>query len=471
MNEVQQWDHDRSKGRLQLPELFAILVTALVVRSLTGYFVGTHLNDAGWFPYGIYNVFDEQARAVLDGRSPVFWISDASQTSAATYPPGYPIWLTIIYGISGLRSIYLVQVIQIVLDSGAVLMIAGLATAAYSRCAGIAAGSLAALSPLLAYYGAAPLADAPTSWIVVGGVWMLLLAAQRESVRWAIGAGLMIGASCWFRANALMLAFIWSGALLVCMRAVWSRGIAAASALMAAALLVMSPVIIRNSIIFEAFVPTGLGAGTNLWEGIGETSRAAEFGAVYGDVQLLEQERAELALPDDERVSLYWPDGVERDRKRMKRAVDVIASQPVWYLGVMGGRMMGLLKFAGEDSGIYGTTGVNITPARTLPPGLRNAPTVALVTVLGWTQSVLRFAALPLMLFGIGLAASKNGRMTLLILATVFYYLVVGSALHTEIRYSLPMPAVLFVFAGVSVAWLVARMTNRQSKNGTIRDE
>ncbi len=441
-----------------LSAFLSIFVLAVIVRLLTAYFVGTHLNDAGWFPYGIYNIFDQQANAILSGSAPAFWIGDPSQTNAAIYPPGYSLWLAMIYGISGIRSAHVVQIIQTILDSVSVLLIVVTGANAFKWSVGVAAGILAALSPLLAFYGASPLADAPTSWLVLIGVWMLIRAAKLENAYWALGAGTMIGASCWFRANAFLLMFVWAAALLVYIRAKWPKRLLIASAVIIGNLILISPIVIRNSVAFRAFVPTGLGAGTNLWEGIGETGRAAEFGAVYGDGQLLEKERAQLDLPQDEKVTLYWPDGVQRDRERMHKALNVIGSHPIWYAGVMAHRMCGLLKYAGEDSAIYGTTGVNITSAKCLPPEWRFFPLTLIVTIFGYAQSVLRYIILPLMLIGIWLAARENLRMTLLIMSAIFYYLVFGTALHCEIRYSLPMQACLFIFAGVAVVWILEKV-------------
>ena len=42
----------------------------------------------------------------------------------------------------------------------------------------------------------------------------------------------------------------------------------------------------------------------------------------------------------------------------------------------------------------------------------------------------------------------RIGELTCLLLVTVLYYLVPGTAAHTEIRYVLPMHGLLFVFAG-----------------------
>jgi hypothetical protein len=78
-----------------------------------------------------------------------------------------------------------------------------------------------------------------------------------------------------------------------------------------------------------------------------------------------------------------------------------------------------------------------------------------LITMLGAVQSLVRYLTLPLMILGIVLAMRKNTRLTLLLMSTVLYYLIVGSALHTEYRYGLPMQALLFVFAGVAVSEVI----------------
>ena len=56
-------------------------------------FVRAHLNDAGWFQYGSYHIFDEQARNILDGKDRVFWIDDPSRTDLVQYPPAFPLWV------------------------------------------------------------------------------------------------------------------------------------------------------------------------------------------------------------------------------------------------------------------------------------------------------------------------------------------------------------------------------------------
>jgi 4-amino-4-deoxy-L-arabinose transferase-like glycosyltransferase len=434
--------------------ILCVVLLSFTVRGLTANFIRTHLSDPGWFQSGTYAIFDHQAQGILDGRASVFFIRDSSQTEAAVYPPGYPLWLAFVYGASGVREAAVVQNVQWVMDALSVLLIIGIGGAAYGHRVGLCAGALAALSPLLALYGATPMADAPTNWIVLGGVWMLLLAAKRQSLAWALGAGLMLGASVWLRANALLLVIWWALALFLFVQGSWRKRLGLSLALTTATLLLIAPIMIRNTLAFGAFVPTGLGTGTNLWEGIGETERAAEFGAVFSDASVIEQERREMNLAPDAPLGLYWPDGVERDRARTRKALKVIAAHPFWHAHVMARRMWGMLRYAGEPLPFYGSMGVNVTSRKTLPTEWQGGVVAFVVNLLGMMQSVFRYLALPLMLGGLWLALRRERRTAALLLSTVLYYLIVGSTLHMEIRYGLPMQSLLLVFAGLAVSRL-----------------
>ncbi len=466
-----QFTDPNMSTRRRIMWLMLVLTLALFVRGLTAQFIQAHLNDAGWFPFGIYSVFDKQAQSILDGSTNAFWISDPSQTDAAIYPPGYPLWLAAIYLVRGVRSAAAVQSVQWILDSFSVLVIVGIGVTAFGWRTGIWAGVMAALSPLLALYGATPTADAPTSWIVLAAAWMLLLTVKRKSWRFAISAGLLVGASCWFRANAMLLVIWWVLAILIWIKDSWQSRLRLAAWLVLGAVLLLAPIVMRNIVAFRAFVPTGMGVGTNLWEGIGETDRGAEFGAVYGDALLIEQERRELDISPDSRFNLYYPDGVARDRARSRKAFAVIASHPFWYAGVMVKRMAGVLKFAGEPSPIYGSTGINITSKKCLPAQLQGGIFAFKVNMLGMIQSVLRVIALPLMLVGAFLAFRIDVRMTAFVLVTVFYYLIVGSFIHTEVRYGLAMQALLFVFAGLAMSQVPALFSMLRSNSNLQSDK
>lgn len=458
-----------ARRRRRLVFLLLILALSFSVRGLTAQFMRSHLTDAAWFQYGSYSIFDRQAQNILDGKASVFWIDDPAHTEAAVYPPGYSLWLALVYGLGGVRSAAAVQSVQWVLDALSVLLVVGVGVTAYDWRAGLTAGALAALSPLLALYGATPMADAPTSWIIIGGVWMLLLAAKGKNIWWALGAGLMLGASVWLRANALLLFIWWAVALLLVVNGSWRERAGLSLMLTLGALLLIAPLMIRNAVAFRAFVPTGLGTGTNLWEGIGETERAAEFGAVFGDGNLIEQERVEMNLPKDAPLGLYWPDGVERDRARTRKALKVMTAHPVWYAGVMMRRMWGMLKYAGEPLPFYGSPGVNVTSRKTLPLQWQGGVLAFFVNVLGMMQSVFRYLALPLMIGGVWPGLRRDWRTGWLLLATILYYLLAGSALHMEIRYGLAMQSLLLVFAGLSLCRL-AEILFRRVVNSETRE-
>jgi hypothetical protein len=440
----------------------AVVVLAFTVRFLTAQFISQHIADPAWFPHGIYAIFDNQAQDILDGKTHPFWVEDALSSpraaTAAVYPPGYSLWLAFIYRLTGTRSVLVVQSVQLTLDALFLLLIIGAGATAYGWRTGLTAGALAALSPLLAFNGATPLADSPTAWLVVGGAWMLLLAMKRLSWRWALGAGLLIGASCWLRANALLLGFWCAVVLLLFVKASWQTGLRLGGIFVLGMLLLVAPVIVRNSRAFHAFVPGGMGFGTNLWEGIGETSRAAEFGAVFGDGNVIEQERAQMGLAPDAPLSLYWPDGLQRDRERMRKAMTVIKAHPFWYAGVMARRMAGMLKYAGEPAPYMGTAGINVTSRKSLSPAWQGGILALVVNLLGMLQSVLRYVLLPLMLFGIYIGWRRDLRAGAILLSVILYYLIVGSMLHTELRYGLPMQALLFVFAGLAVTEIIGSL-------------
>jgi hypothetical protein len=445
---------DRRKRRLL--GLVLILLLSFTIRGLTARFLADHFTDPGWFQSGSFSVFDTEAQEILDGKESWFRIPDNTRTDLIQYPPAYRVMVAAIYAATGERTAYAVQRVQWMLDSLSVLLIVGIAVTAFGWPTGIASGFLAALSPLLAFQGATPTADSPASWIVLGSIWMLLLAAKRLSWRWALGAGAMLGLACWFRVNPLLLAFLWAAALVWGIRAEgWARAAKLGVLVAVTTLVVISPVVIRNLVVFyPQFAPTGLNVGWNLWAGIGETDRAEEFNAPCCDVLVVAQEKKEMGLPPDAPLGLCYPDGIRRDKERGRKAMAVILHHPFWYSTVMVRRMWGMVKFAGTPSPIYGSPGINVTPSKTLPDRWRGGVSSAFVTVLGMVQSLVRYLALPLMIVGAVIAWRREWLMAWLLLATVFYYLVIGSGAHTEIRYTLPMQGVLFVFAGVAVMWV-----------------
>lgn len=432
------------------------MLIAISVRVLTLQFMRAHLNDPAWFQVGSYAKFDRQARDILDGRQRLFWIDDATRTDLAQYPPAFPALVALIYKVTGDRSAYSVQLVLWFVDLIlSLLLIAGIAATAWGWRAAIASGFVVALSPLFAMYAAYPSADVPATWFVLGGNWLLILAAQRKSVRLALAAGAALGIACWLRVNPLYLCVGWAIAMLLFVKAAPSVRVKMATAVFAGTVLLIAPIMIRNYLVFPDFTPTGGTIGVNLWEGLGETELGQQHGFIFGDDKMLARERERMGWPADMQVDIQWPDGIRRDRERTRESLEFIRQHPVWYLGVMAGRMWGMLKVAGDPVPYTGISGINVTSKKCLPPNRQGGVLAFGVNVLGMIQSVARYLFLPLAAFGLYVALRTDWRVTCLMLVTVLYYLFPGTAAHTEIRYVLPMHGLLIVFASAGINHLI----------------
>ena len=448
------------------PKQVAIILTLLLittsVRVLTLQFMRAHLNDPSWFQVGSYAKFDRQARDILDGRQNIFWIDDSTRTDLVQYPPGFPALVAFIYKLSSNASAYSVQLVLWFADLVlSLLLIAGIAFSAFGWRAAVASGFLVALSPLFAMYAAYPSADVPATWFVLGGNWLLLLSLRRKSVRFALIAGLLLGIACWLRVNPLYLCVCWAIALAVLVKATWPLRLKLGAAVMVATVVVIAPIVIRNYLVFPDFTPTGGTIGTNLWEGLGETEFGRQNGFVFGDDKMVERERIKMGWPADKEFDAQRPDGIRRDRERTRESLAFIAQHPIWYMGVMLGRMWGMLKVAGDPVPYCASNGVNVTASKTLPPQWQGGLLAFGVNVLGMMQSVVRYLLLPLVAFGIYAAGRRDLAVTCLLLVTVLYYLVPGTSAHTEIRYVLPMHGLLIVFAGFGVNELIGMVRGK----------
>lgn len=450
-------------NRKQLLTVSALLLIAISVRVLTFQFMHAHLNDPAWFQVGSYAKFDRQARAILDGRQKLFWIDDPTRTDLVQYPPAFPALVALIYKVSGDHSAYSVQLVLWLADLLlSFLLIGGIAFTAFSWRAAIASSFLVALSPLFAMYAAYPSADLPATWFVLGGNWLLLLALQHKHVRLALGAGLLLGIACWLRVNPWYLCVGWAIALLAFVKATSPVRLKLSTAVLLGTIVVIAPIVIRNYLVFPDFTATGGTIGANVWEGLGETEFGRKNGFRFGDDKMLEHDRTKMNLPPD--AELQWPDGIRRDRERVRESIAFIRQHPIWYVGVMFGRMWGMLKVAGDPAPYSGSSGINVTSSKCLPPQWHGGLVAAGVNLLGMIQSVMRYLFLPLAAFGIYVAARQDWRLSGLLLVTVIYYLVPGTAAHTEIRYVLPMHGVLIVFAGLGIEMLFRAKAQRRGE-------
>ena len=137
--------------------------------------------------------------------------------------------------------------------------------------------------------------------------------------------------------------------------------------------------------------------------------------------------------------------------ERVRESLAFIRQHPLWYAGVMLGRMWGMLKVAGDPVPYTGVAGINVTSTKCLPPERQGGVLAFAVNLLGSIQSLARYLFLPLVVLGLVVALRADWRMSCLLLVTILYYLVAGTSGHTEVRYVVPMHGLLAVFAGAVV--------------------
>ena len=247
------------------------------------------------------------------------------------HPPGYSILIALTRAVFG-ESDSAVQLVQIIFDALSAVVIFLIVRELFHSGPAVIVGMLVALSPQLAWNSVLLLPDSLTVFPILLSIYCLARAARKPRLLTFIAAGALVGISCWLRANAILLAFFLAAAVLLFIRdrKRWRYSLALA----AAAILIVMPLTIRNAIVFRRFIPLSLGAGQTLLEGISDYDPAGRFGIPNTDMGIMKQE-AEMFQRPDYYETLFQPDGIERERWRLRRGFAVIRSHPLWFSGVM----------------------------------------------------------------------------------------------------------------------------------------
>ena len=267
--------------------------------------------------------YHQQAQRMLDGDGILYprGSDEHASTQLILHPPGYSIFIAGVFALLGKSDDRLVFA-QIVCDSFAAVLVFLIAVELLSLTASTIAGLLVAFSPQLAFHALMLLPESLSVLPILAAVWLLIGARKKPRLATIIAAGAMIGLSCWLRSNNLLLA-PWLALLLI--PAMFDRGsrIKYAAAFVCATLLVISPITIRNWIVFGRFVPLSLGSGITMIEGIADYDKENRFGMPASDAQAKWKD-VEWHNRPDYSVGLWRPDGIERDRYRFARGLEVI---------------------------------------------------------------------------------------------------------------------------------------------------
>jgi 4-amino-4-deoxy-L-arabinose transferase-like glycosyltransferase len=200
------------------------------------------------------------ARAlVLLGRFPM--VHDAHGWIASSYrPPGWPLALAGLWSVTGI-DVDSARLLLVGLGVATAIVGALLARRLAGPTAGIAAGALLALNPLLLATGATLESETLDTLLVLGTLLCAVRAREHRSLMAGLAAGALAGAAALTRTNDLLLVPV--VAILAApapLRAHWRRALAIACA----GLVVIAPWTIRNAIDLHHLVPVSTETGNTL---------------------------------------------------------------------------------------------------------------------------------------------------------------------------------------------------------------
>jgi 4-amino-4-deoxy-L-arabinose transferase-like glycosyltransferase len=415
--------------------------------------------------------YDEAAASILRGDG-ILWPRhpDPARTGLLARPPGYPLYLAIVYGGLG-RSFFAALLLQNALTSAGCVLLTLAAARLVSWRLGTLGGLIAALSPHLAFSSNFLLPDALSAFPLLAALVVLAHAHPGPRERWWVSAaaGALVGAGVWLRPNVMLLApFL--AVLIVLVARERRRALGHAAALLAAAVALIAPITLRNHAVFGEWVPVSINGGLTLWQGVADAGGEAE-GAFRRDKLVMAEEAERYANP---RYREWWaePDGIFRDRERYRRARAVIRAHPLLYARVVAGRALEMLSYgtAGPPT-LAADTAAGELLARTAADDEEDARVHDLARrpgddrflavgraatpvrpILGALQTILMPVLTPLAMLGAAILLLVCWRSALLLLGVPLYYLSTESFFLYEWRVAVPMHYALFACAAAPLA-------------------
>lgn len=299
--------------------------------------------ENGKMHFGMSDSYKADALNLLSGRIDLFvkGPDPPSDADILVHPPGYALIIAMIFGVFG-DSVNAWRLANVLLDGLAVLGVLLLAWQLLPKAAAIVAAFLVSFSPQIVHTSLVLLPDSLAVTPIVWAMYLIVLALRRPHAGLIGLAGLLVGISSWLRPNALLLAPFIAAAIVILFPRVFSWRYAII--LVGVTVVVIAPITIRNLIVFRQFIPLSIGVGNIICEGIADYDDEHRFGLLEKD-HLVNQWEAQFYQRPDYTRSLFSPDGMFRDRERLKRGTAVIKSDPVWFAGVMMRRTKFILTY------------------------------------------------------------------------------------------------------------------------------
>jgi len=354
-------------SRLQIAAICTIIfLSSLGVRLLYWQDGALELSSNDTLSQNMARQYRREARRMLDERSILFpqQAVDPGDARMVIHPPGYSVVMAASFSFFGETESPL-RWIQIICDAVSSVLILLIAMELLPTAVAIIAAALLALSPHAAYYSLRLSPDSLAVLPILLAVYFILWARRNPSIYKIAAAGLMLGTSCWLRANSVLLGPVLAITMLILFER--RRRLVYSSAIVLVTVLVIAPITLRNWVVYHRFMPISLPAGVNLIQGIAEVDKEGRFGMPLTDPDVLKTD-VEWNNRPDYGGNMWAPDGIERDRTRFARGLAVIKSHPLWYLGGVLRRTKFMLSYNEPVQRDWPFNTATVPPVLTFPP-------------------------------------------------------------------------------------------------------
>lgn len=368
----------------------SIFILALGVRLLHWHDSFAEIARKGPSNSSIARHYQDEARRMRDEGGILFPNRqvDPGDARLILHPPGYSALIAAIFALFG-DSESRVRMAQVIFDALSAVLVFFIAAELFPSMVAIIAAVLVGLSPHLGYYSLWISPDTLCVLPILAAVYLIIRASKRPRLITIVAAGAMVGLSCWLRANALLLAPVLAVATLILIDK--SKRFGYAAAFVCAAMLVVSPITIRNWILFHHFIPISIAGGENLVVGIADYDKEGRFGMPTSDGDAAVKD-AEWHNRPDYGISAWLPDGVERDQARYARGLEVIRSNPGWFAGVMLQRAFFMLRYNDSSRGGWPLSTSKVPVVSTEPPLMHSQAAIGLIQP-AWTSAAQALSA------------------------------------------------------------------------------
>lgn len=489
----------KAMPRTRLVCIAAVFLTALGVRFLYAQNAVGDLYGVEQERYRIAHFYHEASASLTEGDDRILFPTSVptEETLIVGYPPGYFAVMAAIYRVAG-NDMANVLYVQCFLDALCCVVLFLVGEVLFSHVVGLWAGLLMAVSPQFAYLSVVVKPDTMTALPVLLSVLLIVFGLRTNKIRYWVAAGFVLGVACWLRQNALLLAPMF--AVLACALSHWKVTWRGSLAMTAVCYLCVAPITIRNFVAYHRVIPVTVGSGFALLSGLARDDFEHRYGLSRFAYNFTTEEAEERDLPSEYFISefdrlqeghqrkfeikhtvlsVFGVDGIERDRERTKKAVDLIASDPVYYLRICLVRVTRLIGYTEQNRPVRLAVRTEQRDTATLDfyqaidPRFGTwryyadrgklydflRPPLAAIQRVFVTPVVL-----VLMVLGLILCVVSDLRKAVFLLAIPVYYIGLQSLMWAEFRHTLPIHATVFLLIGFALATggtLTARIAHR----------